>query len=156
MTIELYRTDGESFQLEYFGIWEKLLALAHIYGWQPAGTDQPLMWQDDADTGRWSGGYDHYLGEQVRDEDAQALADALERALPDLPDVTMPDRVFETEMEEIDREGQISISYYIIEPNTALNLFEVFGGQYKQELMAFINFCRQGGFQIHTLGGFSS
>lgn len=156
MAIELYREEGESFHFDYFGIWEKVMDLAHIYGWQPAGTGQPPAWEDADDSTRWSGRYDLYLGERVHDGDAHALAEALARALPDLPDSPMPDRIFETEMEEIDREGQISISFYIIEPNTELNLFEVFGGQYKEELVDFIRFCHQGGFHIYSLRGFPS
>src|SRR5690606_200042 len=156
MAIELYREGSEAFQLEYFGIWEKLMDLAHIYGWVPAGTSEPPAWDEEGEASEWSGRYDVYLGEWVDEADANALADALRNALPDLPDTTMPDRIFETEMEETDREGHISISFHIIEPNTALILFEVFGGQYKSELIAFIEFCRLGGCHTYSLRGFPS
>ena len=46
---------------------------------------------------------------------------------------------------------QNSVSYHIIEPNPHLSLFETFGGHYKWELVDFIDFCRDGSFQIHNL-----
>jgi hypothetical protein len=171
MTIELTREDDSTFHFLYFGIWQKVLELARMYGWQPEGTSEPPNWREqkaareheqqdfdpyeprEPDTSQeiWMGQYDLYLGELVNARDAAAMADALEHALDDLPDNDMPDRTIETEMEEIDQENQISISFYIIEPNKALNLFEVFGGQYKQELIDFIAFSRRGGFHIHSL-----
>lgn len=173
MTIELIREGDNTFHFLYFGIWQKVLELARMYGWQPEGTSEPPNWREqkaareheqqdfdpyepqakesDALPEVWMGQYDLYLGEQVNAHDADAIADALQQALDDLPDNDMPDRTIETEMEEIDQENQISISFYIIEPNKALNLFEVFGGQYKQELIDFIAFCRRGGFHIHSL-----
>ncbi len=171
MTIELVRENG-IFHFRYFGIWQKVLELARMFGWEPEGTSEPPNWReqkaerehlDSYDPQEpqepqpqdlpevWMGQYDLYLGEGVSSRDAAALADALELALDDLPDNEMPDRTIETEMEEIDQENQISISFYIIEPNKALNLFETFGGQYKQEVIEFIAFCRRGGFHIHSL-----
>ena len=41
MTIDLYRNEEDYFQFEYFGIWQKLMDLARIYGWEPAGTHEP-------------------------------------------------------------------------------------------------------------------
>ncbi|MBZ0291560.1 MAG: hypothetical protein K8L99_03240 [Anaerolineae bacterium] len=153
MTIELYRSEDDSFYFDYFGTWEKVLSLAQLYGWQPIGTFEPWDWQSEETP--WEGRYDFYGGEEVSAVDARALATALGTALPDLPDHRMPDRIFETELEEIDREDEMSISFYIIEPNKELNLFEVFGGQYKKQLMRFIAFCQRGGFQIYTLRGYS-
>ena len=150
MTIDLYRNDDDYFQLDYFGIWQKLMDLAVIYGWQPTGTYEPPDWDEQDDVEVWQGDYDMYLGEWVTDEDAEDMAEALFRALDDLPDNRMPDRIIETEIEEIDRDGDVSISFHIIEPNKSLNLFEMFGGQYKSELLAFIQFARQGGFHIFS------
>jgi hypothetical protein len=151
LMIDLYRERDSAFQFEYFGIWEKVLQLARLYGWHPAGTVEPPDWQAGETQEGWLGEYDLYLGELVRAEDAHAMADALEQALDDLPDHLMPERIIETEFEELDKEDLISISFYIIEPNKSLNLFEVFGGQYKAELIDFIAFCRQGGFHIQNL-----
>ena len=149
MTIDLYRSDDDFFQFEYFGIWQKLMNLAQIYNWTPAGTAAPPEWEREANE-NWNGGYDTFNGEWVTDDDARALAEALDRALDDLPDNTMPDRIIETEIEEIDREGEVSISFHIIEANKSLNLFETFGGQYKSDLKTFIRFARQGGFHIYS------
>jgi hypothetical protein len=167
MMIELVREGDTPFQLQYFGIWQKVLELAQMYGWHPEGTSEPPNWREqkaereqrqdqefdpyEPSPDVWMGQYDQYMGEGVSASDADAMVDALERALDDLPDNDMPDRTIETEMEEIDQENQISISFYIIEPNKALNLFEVFGGQYKQELIDFIAFGREGGFHIYSL-----
>lgn len=155
MMIELFREGGEDgiFRFYYFGIWQKVLELARLYNWEPEGTSEPPNWRDvETESPEiWMGQYDVYLGERVSARDAAAIAAALENALDDLPDNKMPERTIETEMEEIDQENQISITFYIIEPNKALNLFETFGGQYKQELIDFIAFCRQGGFHIHSL-----
>jgi len=150
MLIDLYRNEKDYFQFEYFGIWQKVMDLARIYGWEPEGTDEPPQWDSDDDVERWPGDYDLYSGEWVTDEDAYALVTALEGALDDLPDNPMPDRIIETEIEEIDRDGDISISFHIIEANKSLNLFETFGGQYKSELIAFIHFARRGGFHIYS------
>jgi hypothetical protein len=150
MTIDLYRTEEDFFQFEYFGIWQKLMNLAQLYGWQPRGTIAPPDWNPEAGDSEWDGSYDFYVGEWVNDADAWAMAQALLSALDDLPDITMPDRVIETEIEEIDREGEVSISFHIIEANRTLNLFETFGGQYKTDLKAFLRFARQGGFHIYS------
>ena len=150
MTIDLYRNEEDYFQFEYFGIWQKLMELARIYGWEPAGTREPPEWEGDEDGGPWQGDYDLFAGEWVTVGDAHALIEALERALDDLPDHPMPNRIIETEIEEIDRDGDVSISFHIIEANKSLNLFEIFGGQYKSELIAFIHFARRGGFHIYS------
>jgi hypothetical protein len=150
MTIDLYRNEEDYFQFEYFGIWQKVMELARIYEWEPTGTHEPPEWDGDEESEYWEGDYDLYSGEWVTAEDARGLASALERSLDDLPDNPMPNRVIETEIEEIDRDGDVSISFHIIEANKSLNLFEAFGGQYKSELIAFIHFARRGGFHIYS------
>lgn len=155
MTIELYRS-GESFQFEHFAIWQKVMDLAVMYGWVPVGTIEPQHWQAEDTQTAWSGRYDHYLGEWVSPQDAASLAEALTLALDDLPDNPMPDRVFETEIEEMDYEDQMSITFHIVELNRALNLFELFGGQYKRGLTDFIFFCQADGFHIYSLSSRSN
>lgn len=64
-----------------------MLQLAEQHGWKPHGTLLPSLY--DIDTGEeipsyeddWSGFYLSNDGQIVTDEDAAALADALERAL---------------------------------------------------------------------------
>jgi hypothetical protein len=92
MIIELYR-DQSSFQFEYFGIWQKVMELALLYGWVPIGTVEPQHWEREDAQATWTGRYDHYQGEWVSPQDAARMADALTSALDDLPDHPMPDRV---------------------------------------------------------------
>ena len=59
--------------------WGQLLRLAQLYGWVPAGTvlDEPNV--------SWNGGYQTNDWQRVTADDARNLADALSRALHDLP-----------------------------------------------------------------------
>lgn len=70
--------------------WARILDLAQYYGWQPMGTVDPC-WDDDPDSEfyvdqTWDGNYGTNALQTVTAEDANALADALERALADVPD----------------------------------------------------------------------
>jgi hypothetical protein len=58
--------------------WESVLVLADLYGWLRKGTTL----EDDVN---WSGTYYTNDGQVVSVEDANELANALERALPDVP-----------------------------------------------------------------------
>ncbi len=62
--------------------WMLILKLGQKYGWQPAGTQPSADFPDY----EWDGGYIVGIGEVMR-EDAMALADALKRALPDIPEL---------------------------------------------------------------------
>src|SRR5215212_473280 len=75
--------------------WSKMLMLAYNYGWKPQGTE-PLLWYDEngeldkqrsPDPDEWDpsnyGTNDHQL---VTEADAANIADALQRALNDIPD----------------------------------------------------------------------
>ncbi|MBZ0287190.1 MAG: hypothetical protein K8I30_06215, partial [Anaerolineae bacterium] len=86
MTIELLREGDSLFQFHYFGIWQKVLDLARLYGWEPEGTSEPPNWYTSESQEIWKGQYDLYLGERVSDPDAAAIAAALKAALDDLPD----------------------------------------------------------------------
>ena len=66
--------------------WPKLLRLAQAHGWQPLGTVQPPEAQTDYPGGRWDGNDTSNDDQTVLAEDAQALADALERVLLRVPD----------------------------------------------------------------------
>jgi hypothetical protein len=84
--------------------------------------------------------YFRNAGFRVTAGDARALADALERALPDIPDhdglghkaVTLPTSPGEN----------------FLPLDTPASPYEVFSGQNKARLRRFIGFCRRGGFAI--------
>lgn len=59
--------------------WGQLRRLAQSYGWVPAGT---VLDEPDVD---WNGGYQTNDWQRVTADDARNLADALSRALRDLP-----------------------------------------------------------------------
>src|SRR5262249_46886215 len=69
--------------------WVRVLTLAEAYGWQPAGTELAYIEYPDGtvESGDdWDGNYWTNDLQQVTVADAAALAAALRRALPDIPD----------------------------------------------------------------------
>ena len=66
--------------------WEKALDLARFYGWKPLGTRPPLTHDFRLLNADWPGTYLTNDGQTVLREDALALAQALERAMDDIPD----------------------------------------------------------------------
>src|SRR6266702_2975869 len=80
---------GGEFSLPIGG-WSRLLSIATVYGWQPAGTLPPDDYGDDAAFWKggpsdWDGSYWPGHGQIVAAGDALELAAALKRAWPDLP-----------------------------------------------------------------------
>jgi len=73
--------DGEKFSWRLF-YWPRVLDLARIYGWKPAGTLPPRSWPRGKP---WNDAYHANDGGIVTAADALALAGAVERFLPDLP-----------------------------------------------------------------------
>jgi hypothetical protein len=98
--------------------WRETLKLARIYGWHP-----PLGASDASYT----------PGMQISREDAEALAGALECALPDLAD-------------ESPHMGVQRLDTQLTEPS-----IRYFGGRAgKQRICDLITFCRQGAFKIEA------
>ena len=68
-------------------VWLTLLDVAQRYGWKAAGTDPPEpVYVLEFDGRGHDGGYYPPNGQKVAQKDAKHLAQALERALPDIPD----------------------------------------------------------------------
>ena len=117
--------------------WAKLLALAEMYSWEPVGATEPCDWTEPCTWGdstiaenplpAWDGSYSCNDHPFVEPEDARAMADALEKALDDIPDHDGPDKMMTYRQGE--KTGVLSIDLAIsqlglnIGPNYKLNLF---------------------------------
>jgi hypothetical protein len=155
--------------------WGTALKLAWEHGWEPAGTEPPefTVYTPDGVTidevatraerklyANWDGLYCSNNHQVVSDEDAANIADALERALDDVPDESAEDDVLtpaqhqayrrgELPREELDKaieqfmEGQAA-SPPQIPPQTPAWYF---AGE-KDYLWELIIFCRAGRFSI--------
>jgi hypothetical protein len=84
--------------------------------------------------------YHENSGRRVTAEDALALADALERALPDVPS---HDALAHKTVEISGAPGE-----RFVPVGTPVTAFEWFSGPNKPSLEPFIAFCRQGSFEI--------
>lgn len=108
--------------------WAHILQLAVAHGWKPTGTVHEAP--------EWGGNYWSNDGQEVTDADAAAIADAIERALPDVPD-------HDALAHKRNPDGK-SIPF-----GTPVNAYELFSGERKKQLREFIEFCRRGGFRIY-------
>lgn len=119
-------------------LWSKVLLLAKKYGWQAAGTSRPI----DYDESEWDGNYWYNSGQVVETEDAVKLAEALEKALSHLPDqdVAIPEAQYAldpvSKLPKITNHDQIPIEDFFS------------GEKGKQAITSFIEFCREGSFEI--------
>jgi hypothetical protein len=135
---------GGSFRWNFFS-WPRLLQIAEDYGWEPAGTLPPEPTpEDEEDTEEkaegdraWSGSYTTNDGQVVTAEDAANLADALEQALPDIPD--------EDVLAEYRTQHGIRLGSE--EPEIA-DLDWFCGPTSKAHIADFIRYCRAGSFTI--------
>ena len=141
--------------------WCKVLELAYEYGWQPAGTE-PGQWIDSS-TGEldeqmspnpdeWDGSYFGNCFQWVTDEDAAHIADALEPALDDIPDIDTGEKWVEygpTDMPTVTVERSlVDEGFTISVPNKSLSSLEFFSGERNQQVRDFIAYCRAGAFYI--------
>jgi len=118
--------------------WPLLLELAQQYGWEPQGTtlhDDEGVIEDE-----WAGGYCSNDGQQVSAADAAALADALERALPDIPNHDAMEHKT-TPIPGMPGERGIPM-------DVKFTAFELFSGENKAHLREFISYCHKAGFWI--------
>lgn len=185
MGYDLYNTNGEHYRFN-ISSWSALLRLAERYGWQAAGTtlykyecddDEENCVRTDVVDHEWNGTYFSNDGQVVGSEDASNLANALEKALPDIPDVEAYPSQFvlcggnvENYMaQERQRSlGKLVVTYTEWKSGTLTSvpdivvcadidefsarnddLYGVFSGKpYKDYLRGFIQFCRTGEFWI--------
>jgi hypothetical protein len=157
------------------GAWRAVLALAHEHGWEPAGTEPPKVTVYAPDgvavdetgtrTGRqryanWGRGYFTNDCQGVSDEDAANIADALERAMDDVPDEGGRGNLLTPAQHQAVQRGELSPDEFDraleqfmerwaasppqIPPQTSAWYF---AGE-KHYLREFITFCRAGGFCI--------
>jgi hypothetical protein len=92
MGFEELRREGYVAEFNVFA-WTGLLGIARDYGWQPAGTQASKVAEEGMPPNEtWPGFYTTNDGQIVTAEDAAALADSLEHALRDLPEIEVPDQ----------------------------------------------------------------
>jgi hypothetical protein len=94
-------------------VWAKTLQLAHYYGWRPVTKTHNLYLSD--------------AGRLVTAKDAANIANALEKALADIPDDSVQEE----------------------EPEVTASAYDYFSGAGKQHLRDLIAFCRAGDFTIN-------
>ena len=120
-------------------VWHRVLILAQYFGWKPMGTVMPegnakLLfgdWRSNEESVQefiksWEGGYNSNDFQLVVKEDALNLAHALMKAMEVLPDEV-------NDMEYFSKDG--AIDYFS-------------GKAWKNRLNEFIQFCKNGEFDI--------
>jgi hypothetical protein len=132
--------------------WYKVLNLARICGWAPAGTVTPIDWDCED---KWDGRYHSNDGQWVTDADAMGIAAALINGLDDIPDAEVGDRVRITSVGLQSGDKLELMIDRTIDPFEQLNRrmtqspFEYFSGESgKERLREIAAFCGQGGFYI--------
>lgn len=122
--------------------WRRILWIAQCYGWQPHGTEPPDelaittgIWRGKPTD--WTGAYSPSDGQEITEDDAKALAAALERALPDVPDCDTD--------EKRRREVDAGSTWFVDVPASGANCLGAFKGIRKKILTAFIAHCREDG-----------
>jgi len=125
--------------------WGHLLSLAAMYGWRPAGTEAPKDWADENEGREWGGSYVFNSGQRVVAEDAIAWAEALDRALDDIPDSYAA-----WNKAVVGKDGGPLIPVIPHQsPLERVQPLEALSGENKSGVREFIAFCRQGAFEIH-------
>jgi hypothetical protein len=126
--------------------WYMLLDLAKSNGWIPAGTIQlPVRpcYETRGSRDRWGGGYCSNEAQIVTAEDAAALANALEQALDDIPDVDVMGnkRVPLASLYPEVAANPLAKEIIVLVPDAESNTFEYFSEESKKELIAFTELC---------------
>lgn len=131
MCMDLFSQSGSCFTWNNSS-WRKVVDLGIVYGWEPKGTENIPDGTDNYEVEEgWCGTYFSNDGQLVSAEDALALANALERALDDNPDVENCDKWVTT--------STLSNTYEMVNEN--LSIPDFLSGDMKKGLLAFISFC---------------
>jgi hypothetical protein len=117
--------------------WKRLLELARGHGWEPMGTESPDLEPDFSPRKDWDGSYFSNDYQTVTAEDARNLADALERAIADLPNRHAKDA------EEKSSKGAPEATGVSASPNQWLS-----DQAERKRIREFIRYCRAGEFVI--------
>jgi hypothetical protein len=119
--------------------WVNVLKLAMLFGWKPAGTR--LYDEDGLPELDWCGSYCSNGYQEVTEDDARRLADALERSLPDIPnEEAMADRLVKVVCD--------GVEVYGIPDGVRYSPLEFWSGGGKQKVREFVAYCRAGSFVI--------
>lgn len=144
MGMDLYRIKDRAY-FRWLGVeWEALLDLAEQYGWVAEGTKPSVLMRENwgqHKCSKWDGGYHTNEYQRITDKDAENIADALERALPIIPDE-------KSDKYELRAVGKEAIEVISSEEWENLSCAEKFGGQ-KDYIKEFIAYLRVGGCEIH-------
>jgi hypothetical protein len=131
--------------------WWKVLQLAQEYGWQPTGTQAPTFTLADGTVEAvegWSGTYLSNSYQRVGDEDAANIAEALRRALGDIPDFDTDEKWVDLPPSNPFERMMAEKGFEMSGPNPSLTPIEFFSGEAKQRVKDFIVYCQAGGFHI--------
>jgi hypothetical protein len=157
MTLELINATTSLSRKYSREFWGKALELARSYGWRPLGTRPPIISGFDGLKTLWDGTYLTNDGQTVIAADARSLADALARALDDIPDAgpTLdwnPKSWSEDDLPEWlspDERDMIEDGLEAFAPDVrAMHPLDFFAGAEKGYLIGLIRFCRLGSFMI--------
>lgn len=141
--------------------WREMLKVAYEYGWKPAGTE-PGEWIDpetgeldkrlSPDPDEWDGNYFSNDCQWVTEEDAAHIADALERALKDMPACNTDEKRVEHGLSNLPaspvESSLVEQGLAASGPNVPSSPLEFFSDEGKQRIRAFIAYCRVGAFFI--------
>jgi hypothetical protein len=127
-----------------------LMKLAFDGGWRPIGCLEPEGWTGLDAEGKsvkfFSMDYFGGRGQRVQEQDALAIAQALETAMDDIPQF---DALGFKVQSEIRLPGQDQ-TIRQLRPGAKVNPFEFFSGRGREAVLAFAEFCREGAYSIHA------
>jgi hypothetical protein len=158
MGVDLINRNDDSLSLDHL-LWARAREMAEQYGWKPAGTivTYDVSSLDCGGRRPWNGNYTTNDYQKVTAKDADALGNALEKALDDIPDHKIRSGEFVDVSELVSELGERLNYMWVVVfaklgngkvPKETLNSFEYFSGDGKRLIKKLIAFCRKGEFVI--------